>query len=100
MLRLATYVKPRCDDTNLRSARPISGSFSDETDLRHSTSRSYVGIGHQHWNCISPQSVRSSKGTRLEPYIDTKVVINSDSLAKCEQVLHEICKFPHISKLV
>ena len=40
MFRVYAYVRPRCDETNLRRARPISASFSDGSNLRHSASKS------------------------------------------------------------
>ena len=36
-----TYVRPLCDETNLRRQRPISASFSEGSGFRHSFSRSY-----------------------------------------------------------
>lgn len=35
-----TYDKPRCDETNLRSDRPISISLSEDSGFRHSISKS------------------------------------------------------------
>lgn len=40
---LMTYVRPLCDETNLSSARPISGR-TVECDFKNSISKSYSNM--------------------------------------------------------
>ena len=96
---MRTYVKPRCEETHFRRARPISANFSDDSGLRHSVSRS-CSINVSSWTLdryerTSWQDVRS---VRRELYLDGKVLVDFDRSAEDEDELHEIRELPRVSK--
>lgn len=89
-------MRPLCDETCFRSARPICASFSDGPGFRHSDSSSCISI--------SPCGIKtaSSASTAMwgakQAYLDIQVLVDLDCVAEYRNVLCEVGKLPHAAQ--
>jgi hypothetical protein len=95
------YVKPLCDDTCLRSARPICASFSDGFCLRHSDSSSCIQVSTRSIRAGPSETRRVSRAAGARrTYLNVQVLVDFDSIAEDVDVLGQIGKLPHVAQLL
>ena len=92
-----TNVRPLCDDTNLRRARPISAK-TIEWVFRHSISNSYEMILARGGPKYPASAGVPSR--RANTDLDIQILINLDSPAENEDPLCKIGKLPHVANAI